>query len=192
MGVQTGVLIGRADPLWSVNIVDENDNFVASGTIGELVLRGPGVMAEYYNDKEATEEIMRNGWLHTGDLAYIAPDKRIYLVGRKKDVIISGGENIYPVQIEHVIRKSNIVKDVAVVGLSNQRMGELVVAVVELKKGEKCNKKSIWEVCESLPQYKRPARIFFGEVKRNKMGKINKEYMKFWVESHLCKNVGTE
>ena len=103
--------------------------------MGELCVKGPGVMKCYYNNPEATAELLKDGWLYTGDMAKMDEDGFIYLVDRKKDVIITGGENIYPVQIEDFLRTNDAIKDVAVIGLPDQRLGEIVAAIVELKPG---------------------------------------------------------
>jgi acyl-CoA synthetase (AMP-forming)/AMP-acid ligase II len=117
---------------------------------------------------------MRNGWLLTGDMARTDEDGFIYLVDRKKDVIITGGENIYPVQIEDFLHRHDAIKDVAVIGLPDQRVGEIVAAVIELKPGRRHTEEEILEFCSSLPRYKRPRRIMFDVVPRNPTGKIEK------------------
>lgn len=101
-------------------------------------------------------------------------DGFIYLVDRKKDVIISGGENIYPVQVENYLRKNEKIKDVAVIGLPDERLGEISAAVVELKPGESCDKDELNAFCENLPRYKRPRKYIFEDVPRNPTGKIEK------------------
>ena len=169
--------IGKPDQLWSARIVDKNNMTVEDGRIGELIVKGPGIMKEYYKDSQATREVIREGWLYTGDMAY-KDNGFIYLVDRKKDVIIYNGENIYPVQIEEHIRLLECVKDVAVVGGSHKRMGEVVNAVIELKEGFKCSKQEIYAHCKLLPEYQRPLRIYFDEVVRNATGKIDKKFLK--------------
>ena len=115
--------IGKAGYLWQTRIIDEQGQDVAPGTIGELAVKGPGVMKCYYKNPEATAEILHGDWLWTGDMAREDEDGFIYLVDRKKDVIISGGENLYPVQIEDFLRRCGKIKDVAVIGLPDQRLG---------------------------------------------------------------------
>lgn len=160
---------------WSVRIVDENRREVSRGNVGELAVKGPGVMVEYYKNPEATDEVLdKEGWLYTGDMATMDEDGFIYLVDRKKDVIITGGENIYPVQIEDFLRKMPQIKDVAVIGLADQRLGEITTAIIELKKGEECTEAQINEFCLELPKYKRPRKIIFADVPRNPTGKIEK------------------
>ncbi len=159
---------------WQTKIVDENDRPVPQGKVGELCLAGPGVMLEYYHDPEATAAALKNGWLHTGDMARQDEDGFIFLVDRKKDVIIMGGENIYPVQIEDHLRGMDEIKDVAVIGLADARLGEVAAAVVEVKPGQSLTEEDIMEFCAVLPRYKRPRQIIFGAVPRNPTGKIEK------------------
>ncbi len=166
--------IGKAGYGWEVNIVDENGVPVSDGNVGELIIKGPGVMTCYYNNPEATAEVLKDGWLYSGDMAQVDEDGFIYLVDRKKDVIISGGENLYPVQIEDFIRKNNKVKDVAVIGLPDKRLGEIAAAVIEIAKGAECTEDDINEFCRELPRYKRPRKIIFADIPRNPTGKIEK------------------
>ncbi len=166
--------IGKAGYGWEVKIVDENGNTVPRGEVGELAVKGPGVMLCYYNDVKATEAILKDGWLFTGDMAQEDEDGFIFLVDRKKDVIISGGENIYPVQIEDFLRKNDNIKDVAVIGLPDARLGEITAAIIELKPDHKCTEEDINDFCHELPRYKRPKKIIFAEVPRNPTGKIEK------------------
>ena len=159
---------------WEVKIVDPDGNEVQQGTVGELCLRGPGVMVCYYRDAAATADTLRDGWLYTGDMAMQDPDGFIYLVDRKKDVIITGGENLYPVQIENFLAANNKIKDVAVIGLPDARLGEIAAAIIEIKAGMTCTEEEINEFCLDLPRYKRPRKIIFAEVPRNPTGKIEK------------------
>lgn len=166
--------IGVPGYRWECKIVDENQQEVQQGSVGELCVKGPGVMTCYYNNPEATEETIKDGWLYTGDMAMQDEDGFYYLVDRKKDVIVSGGENIYPVQIEDFIRRNDKVKDVAVIGLPDRRLGEKTAAIIEIKDGMKCTKEEIEEFCMELPRYKRPKEIIFEEIPRNATGKIEK------------------
>lgn len=159
---------------WEVRIVTPEGEDVASGNVGELIVKGPGVMTCYYNDEKATDESLKDGWLYTGDMAMTDEDGFIYLVDRKKDVIISGGENLYPVQIENYLSKNEKIKDVAVIGIADHRLGEIAAAVIELKPGVDSTEEEINEFCEGLPRYKRPRKIIFTEVPRNATGKIEK------------------
>ncbi|HIT84633.1 MAG TPA: acyl--CoA ligase [Candidatus Ornithomonoglobus intestinigallinarum] len=166
--------IGKAGYGWQVKIVDGDGNEVKQGEVGELAVKGPGVMTCYYNDKKATDEVLHNGWLLTGDMAREDEDGFIYLVDRAKDVIISGGENLYPVQIEDFLRRNDAIKDVAVIGLPDHRLGEIAAAIIELKPDRQCTEEEINDFCLDLPRYKRPRRIIFAEVPRNPTGKIEK------------------
>ncbi|NTV90816.1 MAG: AMP-binding protein [Clostridiales bacterium] len=166
--------IGVPGYLWEVGIVDENGVPVAQGEVGELIVKGPGVMKCYYNNPEATNEILRDGWLFTGDVARMDEDGFIYLVDRKKDVVITGGENLYPVQIEDFLRSHEAIKDVAVIGLPDDRLGEIAAAIIELKEGVVCTEEDIMEFCADMPRYKRPHKIIFANVPRNPTGKIEK------------------
>lgn len=166
--------IGVPGYRWECKIVDEDGVEVADGDVGELCVKGPGVMTCYYNDEKATNEVLKDGWLYTGDMAMMDPDGFIFLVDRKKDVIVSGGENIYPVQIEDFLRKYWKIKDVAVIGLSDRRLGEKTAAIIEIKDGMNCTVEEIEEFCLDLPRYKRPKEIIFAEIPRNATGKIEK------------------
>jgi len=159
---------------WEVMIIDESRKPVPKGSVGELAVKGPGVMKCYYNDPKATEAVLKDGWLFTGDMARMDEDGFIYLVDRKKDVIISGGENIYPVQIEDFLHGLDSIKDVAVIGLPDQRIGEIAAAIIELKPGCNCCEEEIMAFCSALPRYKRPRKIIFDKVPRNPTGKIEK------------------
>lgn len=166
--------IGVPGYRWECKVVDENGECVPNGEVGELCVKGPGVMTCYYNDPEATAKVLRKGWLYTGDMAMQDEDGFYFLVDRKKDVIVSGGENIYPVQIEHFLSAYDKVKDVAVIGLPDKRLGEITGAIVSVKDGMECTEEEINEFCMGLPRYKRPKRIIFAEVPRNATGKIEK------------------
>ncbi|NLK86541.1 MAG: acyl--CoA ligase [Clostridiaceae bacterium] len=159
---------------WEVMIVDEHKKPVEKGQVGELAVKGPGVMKCYYKDPAATSAVLKDGWLFTGDMAIMDEDGFIFLVDRKKDVIISGGENIYPVQIEDFLRAHEAIKDAAVIGLPDKRQGELAAAIIELKPGCTCTENDINEFCLTLPRYKRPKKIIFDKVPRNPTGKIEK------------------
>lgn len=166
--------IGKAGYGWETKIIDESGEPVKQGETGELAVKGPGVMVCYYNDPKATAEVLHDGWLYTGDMAMEDEDGFIFLVDRKKDVIISGGENIYPVQIEDFLRTNSAILDVAVIGLPDSRLGEISAAIVELKPGVECTEEDINSFCHELPRYKRPRRIIFAKVPRNATGKIEK------------------
>ena len=166
--------IGKAGYGWEVKIVNEKGEAVEKGDVGELAVKGPGVMTCYYKDEKATNDVLRDGWLFTGDMAREDEDGFIFLVDRKKDVIITGGENLYPVQIEDFLRKHNSIKDVAVIGLPDARLGEIAAAIIEVKENETLTEDDINDFCYDLPRYKRPKKIIFASVPRNPTGKIEK------------------
>lgn len=159
---------------WEVKIVNEKEQTVSKGDVGELCVKGPGLMTCYYKNPEATNEVLKDNWLFTGDMAMQDEDGFIFLVDRKKDVIISGGENLYPVQIEDFLSAHKAIKDVAVIGLPDSRLGEQAVAIIEIKKNFTCSEEEIMEFCKKLPRYKRPHKIIFADVPRNPTGKIEK------------------
>lgn len=166
--------IGKAGYGWETKIVDENNQIVKRGEVGELCLHGPGLMTCYYKDPKATAAVLKDNWLLTGDMAREDEDGFIYLVDRKKDVIISGGENLYPVQIEDFLRSYHAIKDVAVIGLPDKRLGEIAAAIIEIKPDFTCTEEEINHFCLKLPRYKRPRKIIFANVPRNPTGKIEK------------------
>ncbi len=160
---------------WKVRLADEKDNTIDTPkTVGEICVKGPGVMKCYYKDKKATDETLINGWLHTGDMGELDEDGFMWIVDRKKDVIITGGENLYPVQIEDFLRANNKIKDVAVIGLPDERLGEIATAIISVKEGEKMTEDEVNQFCMGLPRYKRPRKIIFADVPRNPTGKIEK------------------
>ena len=170
--------IGIPGYRWEVKVVDEQGNAVPQGEVGELCVKGPGVMTCYYNNPEATAEVLKDGWLYTRDMAMQDADGFYFLVDRKKDVVVSGGETIYPVQIEDFLRTNDKIKDVAVIGLPDKRLGEICGAVIELKPGAVCDEAEINDFCLALPRYKRPRKIIFAEIPRNATGKIEKPVLR--------------
>jgi acyl-CoA synthetase (AMP-forming)/AMP-acid ligase II len=170
---------GKAGFNWEVRIVNEKSEDVACGEVGELIVKGNGVMKGYYKNPQKTAETIRDGWLYTGDMARMDSEGFIYIVDRKKDVIITGGENIFPVEVENVIRNHPQVYDVGVIGFPDERLGEIACAVIAPKKGAKLTEDEINAFCEQkLPRYKRPRRIIFDQVPRNPTGKIEKPKMR--------------
>jgi len=159
---------------WETKIVDDKGQIVPCGQAGELCVKGPGVMVCYYHDEKSTSEVLKDGWLHTGDMAQQDEDGFIFLVDRKKDVIISGGENLYPVQIESFLAAHPKIHDVPVIGLPDKRLGEIAAAIIQVKSGCDCTEQEIEEFCIDLPRYKRPKKIIFASVPRNATGKIEK------------------
>ena len=170
--------IGKAGYGWETKIVDESHNPVARGEVGELAVKGPGVMKCYYKDEKATAEVLADGWLFTGDMAEEDEDGFIWLVDRKKDVIITGGENLYPVQIENFLRKNDKIKDAAVIGIADARLGEIAAAVVEVKEGMEMTEEEFNDFCLELPRYKRPRKVIFADIPRNPTGKIEKPVLR--------------
>ena len=174
---------------WEAEIVGDDGNIIPkedSTSVGELIVKGPGVMTCYYKNEEATKESIKDGWLYTGDMAKYDEEGFIWLVDRKKDVIISGGENIYPVQIESFIMKNKKVQDVAVIGLGDVRLGEIAAAIIQLKEGETSTEEEMNNFCLELPRYKRPRKIIFAKVPRNATGKIEKPLLR---ETYGSKNL---
>ncbi len=159
---------------WETKIVDENANLVNKGEPGELCVRGDGVMREYYRNEEATTKSLINGWLFTGDMARQDEDGFIWLVDRKKDIIITGGENVFPVEVEDFLHTNPKVKDAAAIGLPDDRLGEIIAVIIDVVPGKTLTEEEVSKFCEALPKYKRPRKIIFDEVPRNPTGKIEK------------------
>ena len=159
---------------WACRIVDFDLKDVPEGDPGELMVKGPCVMKEYYKNPEATKSTLIDGWLLTGDMARFDEDGFIWLVDRKKDVIITGGENIFPVEIEAFLMENQKLQDVAVIGIPDERLGEIAAAVLKVKSGASLSEEEAFAFCEGLPRYKRPRKIIFDEVPRNPTGKIEK------------------
>jgi len=167
--------IGKPGMLWDIRIVDDRGGDVHQGEVGELIIKGNGVMREYYKNPELTAQTIRDGWLYTGDLAKMDEEGFIYLVDRKKDLVICGGENIFPVEVEEVIQRHPKIYDVAVIGTPDRRLGEIVTAIIAPVSGEDLTESEINAFCEEhLPRYKRPRRIIFDMVPRSATGKIEK------------------
>ena len=166
--------IGRPGFDWEFQIVDEELKPVPQGTPGELIIKGPGVMKEYYKNPEETAKTIVNGWLLTGDVVRLDEDGFIWLVDRKKDVIITGGENIYPVEIEDFLMNHPDIQDVGVIGTPSLRLGEIVTAIIQVKLGATLTKDQVNDFCNGLARYKRPRKIIFADVPRNPTGKIEK------------------
>jgi len=167
--------IGKAGFGWETRIVNENGEDVAQGEVGELVVKGGGVMKEYYKNPEKTAETIRDGWLYTSDMAKMDRDGFIYLVDRKKDVVITGGENIFPVEVEDILHTHPKVYDVAIIGVPDARLGEIPCAIIDPKPNELLTEAEIGIFCEqNMPRFKRPRRIVFDRIPRNPTGKIEK------------------
>jgi acyl-CoA synthetase (AMP-forming)/AMP-acid ligase II len=168
--------VGPPVPFLQVRIVDDQDRDVPTGEVGELVCRGPNVMKGYYKDRKATKEALRGGWLHTGDLGRLDGEGYVYIVDRKKDMIVSGGENIYPREIEELLYQHPKIRDVAVIGIPDRLWGESVKACVVLKMGETMEEEEVTEYCKRhLASYKKPKSVEFMEsLPRNPSGKVLK------------------
>jgi acyl-CoA synthetase (AMP-forming)/AMP-acid ligase II len=175
---------GRETTAVRVRIVDDDDREVPPGASGEIVVRGDLVMRGYWGKPEATAETLRNGWLHTGDVGHLDADGYLYITDRKKDMIISGGSNIYPREVEEVICAHPAVHEVAVIGIPDEKWGELVRAMVVLRPGARATEAEIIEHCRrGLASYKKPQSVeFIAELPKNAYGKILKRELRerFW------------
>ncbi|MCF8050632.1 MAG: acyl--CoA ligase [Desulfobacterales bacterium] len=178
--------IGRPGYGWQCRILDDRGFPAAAGAAGELAVRGPGVMKEYYKNPEATAAAIVDGWLLSGDIARMDEDGFIWLVDRKKDVIISGGENIFPVEVEHFLMSHADIQDAAVFGVADERLGEIVAAVVCPKPGRELTDEELAAFCSRLPRYMRPRVFHFGEVPRNSTGKIEKPKLRHRYGTEGC------
>lgn len=167
-----------------IKIVDPNDKELPPGKMGEIVVRGEVVMKGYWKDLEATAETLRGGWLHTGDLGIMDEKSYVYILDRAKDMIISGGENIYSREIEDVILKHPAVFEVAVIGVPDEKWGESIKAIVALKQGQKVAEEDIINFCkEHLASYKKPKSVeFIDAIPKNPYGKVLKRALreKYW------------
>jgi long-chain acyl-CoA synthetase len=168
--------IGFPVPGFRARVVDDDDNDVAPGEVGELIIAGPGVMKEYLNQPEATATALRGGWLHTGDLALQDEDGYFYIVDRKKEMIIRGGYNVYPREVEEVFYEHPAVLEAAVLGIPDQDLGEEVAAAVVLRPGAEVTADELRRFLkERVAPYKYPRMIrFVGELPRNSSGKVLK------------------
>ena len=169
--------IGSAGrPLFTteVRVEGEDGRALAPGTAGEIVVRGPTVTPGYLNDPEATDRLLRDGWLRTGDIGELDSDGYLYVLDRRDDLIVSGGENVYPAEVEEVLRSHPAVLDAGVVGLADERWGQTVAATVALRAGAEVGEEALLAFCRSrLASYKTPARLRFVErLPRNAAGKL--------------------
>jgi acyl-CoA synthetase (AMP-forming)/AMP-acid ligase II len=167
-----------------VRVVDETDADVEPGQIGEVIGRGANVMKGYWNMPEATAETLRDGWLRTGDLGTIDEDGYVYILDRVKDMIISGGENVYSREVEEALHMHPAVADAAVIGVPDEQWGESIKAVVVLAEGQTATEKEIIDFCRGkLAGYKRPRSVdFMTELPRNLSGKVLKKILRepYW------------
>jgi long-chain acyl-CoA synthetase len=171
---------GRARPGVELAVVDDADRPLGPDAVGEVVVRGPSVMSGYWRRPEATAETLRSGWLHTGDLGTLSADGVLRLLDRTKDMIISGGSNVYAVEVEAVLSAHPDVADVAVVGLPDDTWGELVVAVVVPRSGASLDEAGLEAHCRStLAGYKLPRRwVPVDALPRNAYGKVLKRELR--------------
>ena len=178
--IRKNTSVGKPVVNVEVRVVDEQMNDVPLGEIGEIVYRGPTLMKEYYKNPEATEEAFRGGWFHSGDLVRMDDEGFIYVVDRKKDMIISGGENIYPAEIEQVLMKHPDIKECAVIGVADEKWGESVKAVIVKREGAELNEEDIIRFCQNqLASYKKPRQVqFLDALPRNAAGKILKKALR--------------
>lgn len=181
--------VGKAVPFSQVRIVDDQDRDLPAGEIGELICRGPNVMEGYYNNPEAAQSALRGGWLHTGDLARKDEEGYIYIAGRIKDMVITGGENVYPREVEDLLLEHPNVKEAVIIGVPDPKWGEAVKAVIVIHDGKQASEEEIIHFCkQSIAHYKAPKSVnFVNELPRNASGKIDKENLKrsFGVGSSL-------
>lgn len=164
----------------AVRIVDENDNDVAAGQDGEILVRGPNVMRGYWNSREATAQALRGGWYHSSDIGHFDANGYLYVVSRKSDMIISGGENIYPAEIENILLDHPAIVDACVVGCPDERWGEAVVAAVVLKPGASMNEADVFTLLEGrIARYKQPREVrFLDSLPRSALGKVQREQLR--------------
>jgi acyl-CoA synthetase (AMP-forming)/AMP-acid ligase II len=168
--------VGQASPRVGVRIVDDRGIDLPAGEVGEILLTSPGVMKGYWNNTAATLETLRDGWVHTGDVGRLDHEGYLYLVDRKKDMIISGGENIYSREVEEAVITHAAVSEVAVIGVADAKWGEAVMAVVVTRPGLTTTAADIIEHCRSLiASYKKPSHVtFVDEIVKLPSGKIDK------------------
>jgi len=163
-----------------IRIVDEEDKELTTYAQGEITVKGPNVMKGYYKKPDETKETLRGGWLHTGDIGYVDEEGYLYVTGRKKDMIIKGGYNIYPNEIEKYFLEHPNIKEVGVVGIPHEKYGEDVMAFVVLKDGNKISERELIDYIQSrISKFKTPSRIeFIEDLPKNLVGKIKKQELR--------------
>lgn len=171
---------GAAGPFVEMKLVDDEGSEVNQGEIGEIICKGPLVMKGYWRNEKATAETIRDGWLYTGDLGWMDEKGYLHIVDRKKDVIISGGLNIYPREVEEVLNKHNGVKETSVIGMPHDKWGEAVTAYCVLNEGALVDQEELFELCKNhLASYKKPKEIYIvKELPKSSYGKILKRELK--------------
>lgn len=172
--------IGVPLPSVMMKIVDEEGLELPENQIGEIVVRGPNIMKGYYNNLEATREIIRDGWLNTGDLGYRDVDGNYYIVDRKKDLIIVGGLNVYPREVEDALLQHPQVEEAVVIGVQDEVYGEKIRAIIKLKEGQSNSVEEIKNFCsENLAKYKIPKEVrFVYEIPKNTIGKVMRHLLR--------------
>lgn len=173
--------VGKPPMHTEVRVVDPNERDVPVGETGELIIKGPNIMAGYWNNPVATENAIKNGWFYSGDLARFDDEGFLYLVDRKKDMIITGGENVYPVEVEQVLFKHPNIKEVAVIGVPDAKWGESVKAIAVLKDQNKSlTLEEIRQFCDGkLARFKQPIYLeLIDELPRNATGKVLKTVLR--------------
>ncbi|MFY3791208.1 o-succinylbenzoate--CoA ligase [Ureibacillus sp. MALMAid1270] len=176
--------IGKPVMFCEIDLIDDHGNSVKQGDVGELIIKGKNVFKEYWGLPDKTAESIKNGWFYTGDLAYKDDEGFIYIAGRKKDMIISGGENIYPLEVEQIIGEMKEINEVAVIGIQDEKWGEVPVAMISLKAGHQLSEIDIQNYCASkLAKYKVPKKVVFLEdLPKNATGKLDKKVMQLQIE----------
>lgn len=184
-----GPSVGKAHLNNRLRVVNEQGGDVPRGEIGEVVVRGPIVFKEYYKDPEATKAAIREGWLHTGDMGKLDEEGYLYLVDRKKDMILTGGENVYSAEVENVLIRHPAILECAVIGLPHEKWGEAVTAVVSLKEGSIVDEKTIIDHCRSfIAGYKCPKSVIFLEnLPRSSVGKVLKRELRKRFKNHFIR-----
>lgn len=172
--------VGPPVPFLQARVVDEEGRALPPDQAGELICRGPNVMQGYYRNQEATREAVKDGWLYTGDVATVDEEGYFYIVDRKKDMIISGGENIYPREIEEVLFRHPAIADAAVIGIPDETWGEAVKAFIVTKEGKSVDEQGIIEFCKDhVASYKKPKAIeFVSSIPKNPSGKPLKRLLR--------------
>jgi len=163
-----------------VRIVDDNDKDLSTGEVGEIIVKSEGVTKGYWKKPEETQKAIKNGWFHTGDMGYLDEDRYLYIVDRKKDMIITGGENVYSAEVENVLCMHPAISEAAVIGVPHEKWGETVKAIVILKTGQKATEEEIIEFCKkNLASYKKPTSVeFVNELPKTASGKVLKRELR--------------
>ncbi len=179
--LETPDSVGRSAPVTEVTVVNDNGHELPRGEIGELWIKGPNVIPGYWNNAEATANSFTQGWLHTGDLARMDDESRVYIMDRAKDMIIRGGENVYCVEVENVLYSHPDIMDAAVIGMADKILGEEVGAIVQLVPTSRLTEAEIIRYTEGkLAPFKRPIRVDIIDtpLPRNANGKILKKQLR--------------